>query len=110
MFGLEGRDTFNKPRTRIYIFFSTLQHKWQKIFPWVLVGLFIICMSIVGYVWYMFAYSRELTQQEKDVYVSQEQQKVMFEQERFDAVKATTQKRTEVFAQERQEFYDIFYN
>jgi hypothetical protein len=109
MFGLEGRDTFNKPRTKIEIFFSMVRKKWQKIFPWIIVMLFVIEICFAGYVWYYYVYTKELSAEEKAVYVNQKKNEVTFKKDKFDEVKDLLIKRREKFDREREVYADIFY-
>ncbi len=109
MFGIYGRDTFNKPKSNIAIFFTFIHDRWLKIFPFFLFFILVIVMIIVGNVWYKYVYTKELTGEEKTTYVNQKKSEVTFNQKQFDIIKERVQKRKERFSAEKQDYQDIFY-
>ena len=110
MFGIKGRDTFNKPQSDLMMFFGYVRKKWMKIFP-VILGLTLIGILVfVGYVWYQFVYTKELTGEEKINYINQKKSEITFNREKFDATKDRVIQRKENYVRERETFRDIFYH
>jgi phosphotransferase system glucose/maltose/N-acetylglucosamine-specific IIC component len=109
MFGIKGRDTFNKPQSDFALFFGFVRRKWTKIFPIVLSLILVCILSFVWYVWYAFVHTKELTGAEKTDYVNQKKSEVTFDKKRFDAVKDRIVQRNDFYTRNRQDFRDIFY-
>jgi hypothetical protein len=109
MFGLKGRDTFNKPTSDFGDIIKKTGKWWLKFFPYIL-GVFItIGICILGYVWYTYLYHKELSVQEKQEYIDKKNKEVTFKKEKFNEVKENILFRKEEYQKPRQEYVDIFY-
>jgi len=109
MFGLKGRDTFNKPTSNVGITIKKAGQLWIRFFPvvlWIIVGYIIV---MIGYTWHSYLHKRDVTEQEKDVYISKQIKEATFKKGQFDALKNTISKRQEYFDGQKNEYRDIFY-
>lgn len=109
MFGIKGRDTFNRPiSTRAQIMLM-IKKKWVRYFPFFLIFLIFSVIIFIAYVWYVYVYTKELTPEEETIYINEKKQEVIFRQKKFDELKDDILLRKERFDAQRQEYNDIFY-
>lgn len=109
MFGIKGRDTFNKPESTLEHIMSVIRQRWTRLFP-ILLGIVFLCfVATVVYMWYAYLYTKELTGEEKTQYVNQKKAEVVFRKEKFDQLKEKVLHRQEQFNTERQTYTNIFY-
>lgn len=109
MFGIRGRDTFNKPLSNRAHLAKIIKEKWLRYFPFLLVFLALSVTVFSGYVWYVYVHTKELSKEEESTYVNQKRQEVIFRKKKFDQVKQQILNRKELFHTERSEYDDIFY-
>ncbi|HIP50333.1 MAG TPA: hypothetical protein EYG99_02685 [Candidatus Pacebacteria bacterium] len=109
MFGLKGRDTFNKPTSSIGMTVKKVGRWWVKSFPFILWIIVFYIVAIIGYTWYSYLYKKNVTEEEKHVYIDKRMSEVTFEKERFNLLKDMVSKRQERFDKQRDRYRDIFY-
>ncbi|PID52335.1 MAG: hypothetical protein CR972_02560 [Candidatus Moraniibacteriota bacterium] len=110
MFGIKGRDTFNKPFTNRAKVARMLKEKWIRYFPFILILLACIVIAYVVYVWYVYVHTKELTETERMTYINERRQEVVFRKKKFDQVKDGIIMREERFNAKYEEKNDIFYH
>ena len=109
MFGLKGRDTFNKPRSTFEEKMQKFSVWWMKYFSYILLTLFFVALSVIGYIWYEYLYNKEVTEQEKQNYIIQKSNAITFKKEKFETIQQELNSRKEKFDAPRVEYRDIFY-
>lgn len=109
MFGIKGRDTFNKPESALEHIVSLVRERWTRYFPFLLGILFLFLMGIAVYMWYIYLHTKELTGEEKQQYVTQKKSEVVFRKEKFDKLKEKILQREGRYNAERTQYTDIFY-
>ena len=110
MFGIKGRDTFNRPLSNRAQIVRVLKEKWLKYFPYILGFLMICSVSFSGYVWYVYVHTKELSASEETAYITEKKQEVTFRQNKFDDIKDEIIMREERYDAERADHNDIFYH
>ncbi|MEA3323128.1 MAG: hypothetical protein U9Q12_02805, partial [Patescibacteria group bacterium] len=110
MFGLRGRDTFNKPTSDISDIMKKMRKWGAKAFPYVLGVLIIFIGSVIGYVWYTNMNTKNVSEEEKQQYIDKKSKETLFKKEKFDELKAIILLRQEHFDESRNEYSDIFYD
>ncbi len=110
MFGLKGRDTFNKPTSNFGDILKKTGKWWIKLFPYFLTLLIVICIVVMGYVWYTYLYNKDVTEEEKQQYIDKKNKEVTFKKEKFNELKNEIILRKERFEENRIEYEDIFYH
>lgn len=110
MFGIKGRDTFNKPFSDRAKIARILKEKWVKYFPYFVGFLILAAMTFAMYTWYVHVHTKELTQSERDAYINEKKQEVIFRQKKFDQIKDGIIARQEKFGAESINKNDIFYH
>ncbi len=109
MFGLKGRDTFNKPTSDIGLIIKKAGQWWTKLFPVVFWVVIVYVVAVIGYTWYSYLYKKDVTEQEKKAYIDKKMNEVIFKKEKFDILKNEISKRQERFDKQKDEYRDIFY-
>lgn len=109
MFGIKGRDTFNNPMSDRARFVAMIKKKWLRYFPYLLFLLIAIVVAYGGYVWYVYVYTKELSEEESAIYVNQKKQEVIFREKKFNEIKDKINVRAEDFNAQQQDYIDIFY-
>jgi hypothetical protein len=67
-------------------------------------------MTFLGYVWYVYVYTKELSEEEKTTYVNEKRQAVIFRQKKFDELKGLINARQDQYNAGRTEKRDFFYH
>ncbi len=109
MFGLKGRDTFNKPTSSVGMTMKKIGQWWVKSFPIILWIIVVYVIVVIGYTWYSYLYKKDVTEQEKKAYINKKMNEVTFKKEKFDTLKNEISKRQERFDKQKDEYRDIFY-
>jgi len=109
MFGIKGRDTFNKPTSDIGQLVSVFHKWWLRLFPYALGLVIVVAIGMIGYIWYTYLYAKDVTEVEKKEYVDKKNKEVIFKKEKFDALKGIVLLRQERFDAERESHKDFFY-
>jgi len=109
MFGLKGRDTFNKPTSDIGMIVKKAKGWWIKLFPYMLLGIILYIIVIIGYTWYTYLEKKDVSEQEKKEYIGKKMKEITFKKEKFDILKDTVSKRQERFNEQKNKYGDIFY-
>ena len=109
MFGLKGRDTFNKPTSDVGASIKKAGRWWVKSFPVILWIIVIYVIVVIGYAWYSYLYKKDVTEQEKKAYINKKINEVTFKKEKFDILKNEISKRQERFDKQKDKYRDIFY-
>jgi len=109
MFGLKGRDTFNKPTSDINMIIKKAKKWWIKLFPYVLLTIIFCIIIVIGYTWHKYLYTKDVTETEKTEYVDKKMKEVTFEKEKFDTLREKIFKRQEQFNKQRGEYNNVFY-
>jgi cbb3-type cytochrome oxidase subunit 3 len=109
MFGIKGRDTFNKPLSNRAQIAQMVKEKWLKYFPYLLIFAIVSIIIFLGYVWYMYVYTKELSVDEKATYINEKKQEVVFRQKKFDEIRDMINMRNENLNAQRVEYRDPFY-
>ncbi len=110
MFGLRGRDTFNKPTSDINAIMKKMREWGSKAFPYAMVVLVIVIASIIGYVWYTSMNAKIVSEEEKKQYIDKKNKETIFKKEKFDELKSVILLRQERFYESRGQYSDIFYD
>lgn len=110
MFGLRGRDTFNKPTSDMSSIMKKMREWGAKAFPYAMVVLVIIIVSVIGYVWYVNMNTKDVTVEEQKQYIDKKNKETLFQKEKFDELKKMVLLRQERFDESRSQYNDIFYN
>lgn len=110
MFGLRGRDTFNKPTSDISSIMKKMREMGAKAFPYAMAILVIIIVSVIGYVWYVNMNTKDVTAEERKQYIDKKNKETLFKKEKFDELKKMVLLRQERFDESRSQYNDIFYN
>ncbi len=111
MFGIKGRNTFNKPFTTDRTKFVRMaKEKWIRFFPFFLFFAMIVSVFFVMYVWYMHVYTKELTESESEKYINQKRHEVTFRKKKFDRAKDILNARKEHFDGAYVNKEDVFYH
>lgn len=110
MFGIKGRDTFNKPLSDRAQIATELKKKWLKYFPYFLMFVIFSAVVFIGYAWYVYVYTKELTPDEKVIYINQKKQEVIFREKKFDEIKEVIIERQKRFQAPQNSYNDIFYH
>jgi len=109
MFGIKGRDTFNKPTSDVEEVLNKFHTIWLKYFKYLLLILLVINICIIGYIWYKYLYGKNITEKEKQEYIIKKKAEVTFKKKQFDELKQKALVRREKFEEEYSEQKDIFY-
>lgn len=109
MFGLKGRDTFNKPTSDIGMIVEKVKGWWIKLFPYMLLGIILYIIVIIGYTWYTYLDKKDVSEKEKKEYIDKKMKEITFKKEKFDTLKDTISKRQEHFNEQKNKYGDIFY-
>lgn len=109
MFGLKGRDTFNKPRSSLGQIMENARKWWMKLFPFLIFALFVLIIVVIGNTWYSYVYVKGVSEQEKQEYINKKNKEVAFKKEKYDNLKQIIIKRGEHFNADRIEYANIFY-
>jgi len=109
MFGLKGRDTFNKPASDFSMIMKEARKWWIKLFPYVLWTIFFCIIIIMGYTWYVYLHAKDVSEKEKMEYVDKKIKEVIFKKEKFDTLKENVLRRQEQFNKQRAQYNNIFY-
>ncbi len=109
MFGIKGRDTFNKPVSDFGQIMRKMYAWWVKIFPYVLLVLFLCIIIILGRVWHKYLHTRGATEEEKQQYILKKKKETTFKKKQFEELQSAINLREENFNAERKEYHDIFY-
>lgn len=109
MFGLKGRDTFNKPTSDIGMIIKKAKKWWAKLFPFILLGIIFYIVVIIGYTWYIYLDKKDVSEEEKKEYIDKKMKEVTFKKEKFDAMRNVVSKRQERFNEQKDKYGDIFY-
>lgn len=110
MFGLRGRDTFNKPTSDINAIMKKMREWGNKAFPYIILVLIIVIASIIGYVWYTSMNAKIVSEEEKKQYIDKKNKETMFKKEKFDELKKIILLRQVHFNESRGQYNDIFYD
>ncbi len=109
MFGLKGRDTFNKPRSSSGQIMEDARKWWMKLFPCLIFALFVLIIVVIGNIWYSYVYVKGVSEQEKQEYINKKNKEAAFKKEKYDNLKQVILKRGEHFNTDRVEYTNIFY-
>ena len=109
MFGLKGRDTFNKPTSNIGMSVKKAGQWWLKLFPVVLWIIVFYIIVMIGYAWYSYLYQKDITDDEKGIYIDKKMSELTFKKEKFDTLKSIIIKRQEHFENQKVDYEDVFY-
>ncbi len=109
MFGLKGRDTFNKPTSDVGVTVKKVGQWWIKSFPNILWIIGFCVIAIIVYTWYLYLYKKDVTEKEKQAYIAKQMSEVTFKKKKFDTLKDIIIKRQENFDKQRVKYKDVFY-
>jgi hypothetical protein len=109
MFGIKGRDTFNKPKSSFGEKIQELRTWWIKYFSYILLLLLVLMVGFAGYIWYTYLYDKDVSEQEKQEYIIQKSGTITLKKEKFETIQTELEHRKEVYEAPRQEYKDIFY-
>jgi hypothetical protein len=110
MFGIRGRDTFNKPMSDTGDVMKKMREWGAKAFPYAMVVLVIIIGGVIGYVWYVSMNTKDVSGEEKKQYIDKKNKETIFKKEKFDELKSMILLRQERFDESRGQYSDIFYD
>jgi hypothetical protein len=109
MFGIKGRDTFNRPHSSFEEKIKKMWDWWVKYFSYVLLIFFLVAASITIYIWYQYLYDKDVPEQEKQDYIIQKSSTIKFKKDKFEAIETELKQRKEAYDAPRKEYEDIFY-
>ena len=69
MFGLHGRDTFNRPTSSLSQITSSVCKWWIKLFPYVLTILILVIGGVIVYVWHTYLYNIDVSDAQKQEHI-----------------------------------------
>jgi hypothetical protein len=109
MFGIKKKNKTQNTKVDYKKIAKKIGKLWPKIFPYLILGLLIVVLYIIGSTWYKYVYNNTVSEQEINEYVLQKSREASFKREKFETIEQGVKERRQKYNEPKQEYVDIFY-